>query len=277
MIYGHGGGFVAQQAFKAASRSLLVGYLLLLLVLPIVTVYVKGFSFGWQYFWEEITGPLAWKSILLTIKLSLVTTVVQAIIGTLIAYVLVRYSFRGKSLLNSVVDLPFSLPTSVAGLMFLTLLGPSSPIGKWLDQIGIELLYNQTAIVIGLTFVTFPFIIRTVQPLLEQLDASEEQASYTLGAGKGFTFRHIVFPAILPGIIAGGMLTFSRALAEFGAISLISGNLPGKTMVVSVFIYGETENFRPEGAAALSALLLTLSLVILWTINALTRGKGRLG
>lgn len=256
---------------------MLVGYLLLLLVLPIVTVYVKGLSLGWQPFWDEIAGPIAWRSFLLTVKLSLVSTVIQAVIGTLIAYVLVRYSFRGKSLLNSMVDLPFSLPTSVAGLMFLTLLGPDSPIGKGLDRIGIELLYNQTAIVIGLTFVTFPFVIRTVQPLLEQLDASEEQASYTLGAGKGFTFRRIIFPAILPGIVAGSMLTFSRALAEFGAISLISGNLPGKTMVISVFIYGETQNFRPEGAAALSAMLLTLSLVVLWTINALTRGKGRLG
>ncbi|WP_337914034.1 sulfate ABC transporter permease subunit CysT [Cohnella zeiphila] len=267
---------MASQAFKAASRSLLIAYLLLLVALPIATVYVKGFSLGWQPFWEEISGSVAWKSILLTIKLSVVSTLIQAVIGTIIAYVLVRYSFRGRTLLSSLVDLPFALPTSVAGLMFLTLLGPQSPIGDWLHRIGIELLYNQAAIVIGLTFVTFPFVVRTVQPLLEQLDASEEQASYTLGAGRGFTFRHVVFPAIVPGILAGSMLAFSRALAEFGAISLISGNLPGKTMVVSVFIYGETQNFRPEGAAALSAVLLTLSLAVLWTINALTRRKGRL-
>nr|WP_202887729.1 sulfate ABC transporter permease subunit CysT [Cohnella zeiphila] len=255
---------------------MLIAYLLLLVALPIATVYVKGFSLGWQPFWEEISGSVAWKSILLTIKLSVVSTLIQAVIGTIIAYVLVRYSFRGRTLLSSLVDLPFALPTSVAGLMFLTLLGPQSPIGDWLHRIGIELLYNQAAIVIGLTFVTFPFVVRTVQPLLEQLDASEEQASYTLGAGRGFTFRHVVFPAIVPGILAGSMLAFSRALAEFGAISLISGNLPGKTMVVSVFIYGETQNFRPEGAAALSAVLLTLSLAVLWTINALTRRKGRL-
>lgn len=174
------------------------------------------------------------------------------------------------------VDLPFSLPTSVAGLMFLTLLGPQSPVGVWLDNLGVNILYTPSAIVLGLIFVTFPFVILTVQPLLEQLDASEEQASYTLGANRWFTFRKIVIPAIFPGIVAGSMLAFSRALAEFGAISLISGNLPGRTMVVSVFIYGETQNFRPEGAAALSAVLLTFSLLLLWLIDTPMRGKGRL-
>lgn len=271
-----GGERVNNKVFKAAFRSVLIGYLIVLLVLPIGSIYIKGFSLGWQPFWEEVTGPLAWKSILLTVKLSIICTLIQAAAGTLIAFVLVRYSFRGKSLLNSMVDLPFSVPTSVAGLMFLTLLGPNSPIGIGLDHLGIKLLYNQTAIVIGLIFVTFPFVVRTVQPLLEQFDASEEQASYTLGAGRFFTFRRVIFPAIFPGIVAGAMLAFSRALAEFGAISLISGNLPGKTMVVSVYIFGEMQNFRPEGAAALSVVLLTLSVLILWGINVLMRRKERL-
>lgn len=267
---------VGNKVFKATVRSVLIGYLLVLLVIPIGSIYMKGFSLGWDPFWKEVTGPLAWKSIVLTMKLSVVSTIIQAIVGTIIAYVLVRYTFRGKSILNSMVDLPFSLPTSVAGLMFLTLLGPSSPLGVWLDHVGIKLLYNQTAIVIGLVFVTFPFVIRTVQPLLEQIDPAEEQASFTLGAGRFYTFCRIVFPAISPGIIAGSMLAFSRSLAEFGAISLISGNLPGKTMVASVYIYGETQNFNPEGAAAISLVLLTLSVLILWIINVLTRGKGRL-
>lgn len=261
---------------RATVRSVLVGYLIVLLLIPIAAIYIKGFSLGCTPFWDEVTGPLAWKSIVLTVKLSIVSTLIQAIIGTLIAFVLVRYHFRGRSLLNSMVDLPFSLPTSVAGLMFLTLLGPSSPLGKWLEDIGVKLLYNQTAIVIGLVFVTFPFVIRAVQPLLEQLDPGEEQASATLGASKFYTFCRIVFPAILPGIVAGAMLAFSRSLAEFGAISLISGNLPGKTMVASVYIYGETQNYNPEGAAAISLVLLTLSLLILWFVHIVTRGKGRL-
>jgi len=267
---------VSNKILKATVHSVLIGYLIVLLILPIASIYVKGFSLGWDAFWKEVTGPLAWKSILLTVKLSIISTLIEAVVGSIIAYVLVRYTFRGKSILNSMVDLPFSLPTSVAGLMFLTLLGPKSPLGIWLDHLGITLLYNQTAIVIGLVFVTFPFVIRTVQPLLEQLDAAEEQASYTLGAGKWYTFRKVVFPAIFPGIIAGSMLAFSRSLAEFGAISLISGNLPGKTMVASVYIYGETQNYNPEGAAAISVILLTLSLLILWIINVLTHGKGRL-
>ncbi|UJF31503.1 sulfate ABC transporter permease subunit CysT [Paenibacillus hexagrammi] len=267
---------MGNPVFRATVRSVLIGYLIVLLLLPIASIYVKGFSLGWEAFLQEITGPLAWKSILLTVKLSIVSTAIEAVIGTIIAYVLVRYSFKGKHLLNSMVDLPFSLPTSVAGLMFLTLLGPQSPIGTWLNHIGISLLYNQTAIVIGLVFVTFPFVIRTVQPLLEQIDLSEEQASFTLGAGKWYTFRRIILPAMIPGILAGSMLTFSRSLAEFGAISLISGNLPGKTMVASVYIYGETQNYNPEGAAAISIVLLTLSLIILWVIHILTRGKGRL-
>ena len=175
---------MVNKTIQAAFRSVLIGYLIVLLILPIGSIYFKGFSLGWQPFWEEISGPIAWKSILLTVRLSIVSTLIQALIGTIIAYVLVRYSFRGKSLLNSMVDLPFALPTSVAGLMFLTLLGPQSPMGVWLDHLGIKILYTQSAIVLGLVFVTFPFVIRTVQPLLEQLDASEEQASYTLGAGR---------------------------------------------------------------------------------------------
>ncbi|MDR6549726.1 sulfate ABC transporter permease subunit CysT [Paenibacillus qinlingensis] len=264
------------KVFKATVRSVLIGYLIVFLLIPIATIYVKGFSLGWEPFWKEVTGPLAWKSIVLTVKLSIIATVIQAIIGTIIAYVLVRYRFRGQSILNSMVDLPFALPTSVAGLMFLTLLGPQSPLGSWLDSVGIKLLYNQTAIVIGLIFVTFPFVVRTVQPLLEQIDPAEEQASFTLGANKFYTFYRIVLPALLPGTIAGSMLAFSRSLAEFGAIALISGNLPGKTMVASVYIYGETQNYNPEGAAAISLVLLTLSVLILWAVHIGTRGKGRI-
>jgi sulfate/thiosulfate transport system permease protein len=245
------------KPYQVALRSVLLGYLLVLVVMPIVAVYIKGFSLGWDPFWKELSGVIAWKSILLTIKLGVVTTLIQALIGTMIAYVLVRYHFVGRRLLNSMVDLPFALPTAVSGLMLLTLLGPQSSIGMWLHSFGISLLFNQAAIVIGMVFITFPFVIRTVQPMIEEFDPFEEQASYTLGAGKVFTFFKILLPSIFPGIIAGSMLTFSRALAEFGAISLISGNLPGKTQVASVFIYGEIENYNTQGAAAVSIVLLT--------------------
>ncbi|WP_274652052.1 sulfate ABC transporter permease subunit CysT [Paenibacillus humicola] len=262
------------QPVRAAFRSVLIGYLLILVVLPISAVYAKGFSLGWQPFWNEISGAIAWKAVVLTVKLSIVTTVIQAVIGTLSAFVLVRYRFPGRRLLSSLVDLPFALPTAVSGLMLLTLLGPSSPLGVWLEYAGVHLLYNETSIVIGMVFITLPFVIRTVQPLLEQFDSFEEQASYTLGAGKLFTFFNVLLPSVAPGIIAGSMLVFSRALAEFGAISMISGNLPGKTQVASVFIYTEIENYNTQGAAAVSVLLLTLSFAVLWTVNAVQKKRG---
>jgi sulfate/thiosulfate transport system permease protein len=265
---------VKVKPYQVAMRSVLLGYLLVLVVMPIAAVYIKGFSLGWEPFWKELSGAIAWKAVLLTVQLSIVTTLIQAFIGTMIAFVLVRYQFMGRRLLNSLVDLPFALPTAVSGLMLLTLLGPQSPIGIWLQSIGISLLYNQAAIVIGMVFITFPFVIRTVQPMIEQFDPFEEQASYTLGAGKVFTFFKILLPSVVPGVIAGSMLTFSRALAEFGAISLISGNLPGKTQVASVFIYGEIENYNTQGAAAVSVVLLTLSFMVLWLINTVQKRRG---
>jgi sulfate transport system permease protein len=262
------------KSFRIAVRSVVMGYLLILIILPISAVYIKGFSLGWEPFWKEISGVIAWKAILLTLKLSIFTTLIQAVIGTFIAFVLVRYRFFGRGLFNSMVDLPFSLPTSVSGLMLLTLLGPQNPFGKWLNTMGIHLLYNQAAIIIGMVFVTFPFVIRTVQPLIEQFDPSEEEASYTLGAGKGYTFFRILLPSVFPGIIAGSMLAFSRSLSEFGALSLISGNLPGKTMVASVFIYGEVENNNMQGAAAVAIVLITLSLIILLLVNSFQKRRG---
>lgn len=261
-------------SYRMAVRSILISYLLVLVALPIAAVYVKGFSLGWEPFWKEISGVVAWKAILLTFKLSILTTLIQAVIGTFIAFVLVRYRFIGRRLLNSLVDLPFSLPTAVSGLMLLTLLGPQSLVGKWLNSIGVNLLYNQSSIVIGMVFITFPFVIRTVQPVIEQFDPFEEEASYTLGAGKVFTFFHVLLPSIVPSIIAGSMLSFSRALAEFGAISLISGNIPGKTQVASVFIYGEIENYNIQGAAAVSIVLITFSLVVLWLVNMFQKRGG---
>lgn len=262
-----------KTCYQAAIRSVLFGYLLIVVIMPISAVYVKGFSLGFVPFWKEISGVIAWKAIFLTFRLSVFTTIIQVILGSMIAFVLVRYQFIGRRLLNSLVDLPFSLPTAVSGLMLLTLLGPQSPVGHWLKSHGISLLYNQASIIIGMVFITFPFVIRTVQPLIEQLDPSEEQASYTLGAGKAYTFWKVILPAIVPGIIAGSMLAFSRALAEFGAISLISGNLPGKTQVASVFIYGEIENNNAQGAAAVSIVLLTFSFITLLLINSLQKRR----
>ncbi|GIQ69532.1 sulfate ABC transporter permease subunit CysT [Xylanibacillus composti] len=260
---------------KVLMRTILIGYLLVLIVLPISAVYMKGFSEGWGAFLEDVQDGVAVKAVWLTIKLSAVTALIQAVVGTLVAYTLVRYTFPGKRILNSLVDLPFALPTAVSGVILLTMFSPNSVLGSALADVGIELLYNHYAIVIGMTFVTFPFVVRAIQPLLEQLDQAEEEASSILGAGRWMTFHKVVFPAILPGILSGSMLALSRALAEFGVIALISGNLPERTLVASVYIFAEIETFNPVGASVISIVLLTLSFLILWWAHFIQRRKER--
>lgn len=255
-------------------RTTVLLYFVVLIVLPITGVYVYAFTEGWTPFWESISDPIAWKAVLLTLKLALISTVINVLIGTMIAWVLVRYRFHGRAILNSLVDLPFALPTAVGGLMILLLLGPNSWVGGLVQRLGFDIVFHQPAIVIAMLFVTFPFVIRAIQPLLEEMDVSAEEASYTLGASRASTFFRVILPQIAPGIISGAMLAFSRALAEFGAVVLVAGNIPARTLTASVFIYGEVESDNNLGAAAVSVLLLTLSLLILWFINRVQR-RGR--
>ncbi|MCA0757433.1 sulfate ABC transporter permease subunit CysT [Paenibacillus sp. N4] len=242
-------------------------YFVILIILPIAGIYTQSFSLGWNPFWESISDPLAWKAVLLTIKLAVIATLINMFLGTMIGWVLIRYRFPGRRLLNSLVDLPFALPTAVGGLMILLLLGPNSFVGGLAGGMGIEIVFHEPAIVVAMLFVTFPFVIRAIQPLLEEMDKSEEEAAYTLGATRVKTFFSVIFPTMLPGILSGAMLAFSRGLAEFGAVVLVAGNIPGKTLIASVFIFGEIESNNPQGAAAVSVLLLTLSFLILWTVN----------
>ncbi|WP_373288839.1 sulfate ABC transporter permease subunit CysT [Paenibacillus nasutitermitis] len=257
-------------------RSTIMLYFIVLIILPIIGIYTQSFKLGWGPFWDSITDPLAWKAVLLTIKLSVIATVSNMLLGTMIGWVLIRYRFPGRRLLNSLVDLPFALPTAVGGLMILLLLGPNSFVGGLADKLGFQIVFHEPAIIIAMVFVTFPFVIRAVQPLLEEMDKSEEEASYTLGASKSRTFFQVIFPSMLPGILSGSMLAFSRALAEFGAVVLVAGNIPGKTLIASVYIFGEIESDNTQGAAATSVLLLTLSFIILWVVNLVqTRRAGK--
>ncbi|QJD87449.1 sulfate ABC transporter permease subunit CysT [Cohnella herbarum] len=248
-------------------RSAVMLYFVVLIILPILGIYGQSLSAGWSTFMDNIMEPLAWKAVLLTIKLALISTVINMLVGTMSAWVLIRYQFPGRRLLNSLVDLPFALPTAVAGLMILLLLGPHSFVGEWAEKLGFTILFHQPAIIIAMVFVTFPFVIRAVQPLLEEMDSSEEEAAYTLGATKAATFWKVILPNMLPGILSGAMLAFSRALAEFGAVVLVAGNIPGKTLIASVYIFGEIESDNEIGATAVSVLLLTFSFLILWTVN----------
>lgn len=250
-------------------RTTVILYFICLIVLPIFGIYTQSFSLGWIPFWDSVSDPLAWKAVLLTVKLAVIATLINIALGTMIGWVLIRYRFPGRSFLNSLVDLPFALPTAVGGLLILLLLGPNSLVGSLAASVGIEIVFHEPAIVIAMLFVTFPFVIRAIQPLLEEMDKSEEEASYTLGASKAKTFFSVILPTMLPGILSGAMLAFSRGLAEFGAVVLVAGNIPGKTLVASVYIFGEIESNNPQGAAAVSVMLLTLSFLILLLVNLL--------
>jgi sulfate/thiosulfate transport system permease protein len=262
---------VDQKLLQWCMRNTAFTYLCLVVLLPIVFLYGKGFSSGWYGFWSVIRDPFCWQAIVLTFRLAGIATVINAIVGTFLAWVLVRYRFPGRRVLNSLVELPFALPTAIGGLMLLLLLGPHSWIGILLKKVGVELVFHQPAIVIAMVFVTFPFVIRTVQPLLEKLDPAEEEAAYMLGARPIKTFQKVLFPAIRTGIVSGAMLSFSRALAEFGAVVMVAGNIPGKTIVAPVYMYSLIENDNFPGAAAVSVLLLTISFIMLWIVDRVVK------
>jgi sulfate transport system permease protein len=233
-------------------------------LLPLAAVTAKSFEGGLGDFWEQISQPQAVAALRLTLLISLAVTVVNVVMGTLIAWVLVRDEFRGKSLVNMLIDLPFALPTIVAGLTLLALYGARSPLG-------ISVAYTQMGVAMALLFVTLPFVVRAVQPTLQAADRDMEEAAASLGAGPRTIFWRIVLPNLRPAIVAGASLAFARALGEFGAVVLISGNLPYKTEVSSVFIFSQIENDNVQGAAAVSVVLLVASVVLLAAVARLAR------
>jgi sulfate transport system permease protein len=248
----------------ALSRGLVTGYISVIVLIPLAAVVVRSTEGGWDAFWTAISSPQAIAALKLTVIASLIVVLINAVTGTAIAWVLVRDSFPGKSLVNSVIDLPFALPTIVAGLTLLALYGDDSPLG-------INIAYTQVAVVMALLFVTLPFVVRAVQPVLMELDAEMEEAAASLGAGRMTIFRRIVLPNLMPAILAGGTLAFARAIGEFGSLVLLSGNIPFDTEVASVFIFGQIESGNTTGAAAVSVLLLAISLVILFVFGMLSR------
>jgi sulfate transport system permease protein len=244
------------------------GYLSLIVLIPLAAVVARSFDEGAAEFWEAVTDPQAVAALKLSFGVSLAVVLVNAVAGTLTAWVLVRDSFRGKSLVNAIIDLPFALPTIVAGLTLLALYGPKSPVG-------VNVAYTKAALVLALLFVTLPFVVRTVQPVLLELDRDMEEAAQSLGASGLQTFRRVVFPNLLPAILSGSALGFARALGEFGAVVLISGNQPFETEVASVYIFGQIESDNVTGAAAVSVVLLVASLAVLLAIGGLRRWATR--
>jgi sulfate transport system permease protein len=232
-------------------------------LIPLAAVVVKSTE---AHFWTVVTSPRSVAAFELTIGLSLAVAAINAAAGTLIAWVLVRDRFPGKGIVNALVDLPFALPTIVAGLTLLALYGRSSPFG-------IDISYTRWAILLALLFVTVPFVVRSVQPVLIELDPEMEQAAASLGATGWQSFRRIVLPNLVPAIVSGAALAFARAVGEFGSVVLISGNIPRRTEVVSVLAFGQIESDATASAAAISVVLLALSLLVLVGIRQLG-GKG---
>jgi sulfate/thiosulfate transport system permease protein len=237
-------------------------------LIPLAAVVSRGFDQGLGHFWEAISDPEAVSAIKLTLIASLIVVAINAVMGTLIAWVLVRDEFGGKRLVNSLIDLPFALPTIVAGLTLLALYGQNSPIG-------LHLAYTKAAVVCALLFVTLPFVVRAVQPVLLELDREMEEAAASLGAPNRRIFRSIILPNLTPAIVAGVALAFARAIGEFGSLVLLTGNIPFKTQVASVYIYGRIETSDPAGAAAVSVLLLTISVGLLFALNLLSNWRSR--
>jgi sulfate transport system permease protein len=231
-----------------------------IVLIPLAAVIAKSTEGGAGAFWDAISSPEAWAAIKLTVTCSLIVVVINAVMGTIIAWVLVRDEFPGKRFINSLIDLPFALPTIVAGLTLLALYGNDSPFG-------IDVSYTRTAIILALLFVTLPFVVRSVQPVLLELDQEMEEAAASLGASNLRVFRSIILPNLAPAMISGCGLAFARAIGEFGSLVLITGNIPFKTQVASVYIFGRIESGNEVGAAAVSVLLLAISVAMLAGLN----------
>jgi sulfate transport system permease protein len=246
------------------SRGVVVGYLSLIVLIPLAAVVWRSTGGGVEGFLQAITNPQALAALRLTLLASMVVVAINVVTGTLIAWVLVRDSFRGKGLVNAIIDLPFALPTIVAGLTLLALYGPESPLG-------INVAYTHLSVVMALLFVTLPFVIRAVQPVLLELDRDMEEASVSLGASELQTFLRVILPNLLPAILSGAALGFARSVGEFGSVVLITGNVPFETQVAAVYIFGQVEGDNVPGAAAVSVLLLTISLLVLFAMSLLNR------
>ena len=259
---------------KWGLRGAAIIYLGFMIVLPLSAIVANGFAGGIKTFWSDITNPTAFSALKLTIIASVIVSAVNAVMGTLTAYVVVRFEFTGKRLLNGLIDMPFAIPTLVTGVMLVALYGPQRTLGAWLTAHGVQVIFATPGIVLALLLITYPFVIRAVQPVLMEVERGQEEAAYTLGASKWTTFLRIVLPNITRALVTGSLLTFARALGEFGSIVVVAGNIPGRTLTAPVFIYGQIESENQRSASAMSVLLLALSFTLIVAVEWIQSRKG---
>jgi sulfate transport system permease protein len=260
-------------AGRLGVRAMVIIYLGAFVVLPLSAVVNMGFSKGLKGFAAAIVSPDTVTALSLTLQTSVAMALINAAIGTWIAYVLVRVPFPGRTLVNALIDLPFAIPTLVTGVMLVVLFGPQSAFGLWSGEHGLKIMYARPGIVLALLFVTLPFVVRTVQPVLLEADVAHEEAAVTLGASPLLAFRKVTLPALWPAIRTGTLLSFSRALGEFGSIVIVSGNIPRRTLTAAVLIYGEIESGHPEVAAAVSTVLLAIAFTAIVLVETLQRRR----
>jgi len=245
-------------------------YLTALLIIPLGVLVHDGLRSGLVGLWQAITLPIVWHALLLTLWTAALTAIINAVMGTLTAYVLTRFDFAGKGLLNAIVELPLALPTLITGLMLVILFGPQTPIGAWLaSAIHLHIIFAPPGIVLALLFVTFPFVVRAVQPALTTMDREPEAAAATLGANSWTIFFRVTLPAITFPLISGTLLAFARATGEFGAIVLVAGNIPFHTQTVAIYVQGEIESQNQLGASAVSVALLAIALAVIVLVDVL--------
>jgi sulfate transport system permease protein len=267
------------MTMRQRSRSVLPGfglslgitctYLSLIVLLPLATVFTRTADLSWSEFWATVTNPRVMASYRVTFGASFVAALINTVFGLLVAWVLVRYRFPGRRLVDAMVDLPFALPTAVAGISLTTLYASNGWIGSYLDPLGIKVSYTWLGITVALIFIGLPFVVRTVQPVLDDLEVEVEEAAASLGARRWQTFTRVVFPAVAPALLTGFALAFARAVGEYGSVVFISGNLPMKTEIVPLLIITKLEQYDYAGATAVALVMLIASFVLLLAINLL--------
>ena len=282
---------VAAAPSRRGSRKVLPGfnltlgytlfYLGLIVLIPLSALVFKTFTMSWEQFWQAISSPRVLASYRLTFGASLIAALVNVVFGLLVAWVLVRYKFPGKKVVDALVDLPFALPTAVAGISLTALLAGNGWIGQYLEPLGIQLAFNPNGVVIALIFIGLPFVVRTVQPVLEDTEKELEEAAMCLGANRLQTFARVIFPAIAPALLTGFAMAFARAIGEYGSVIFIAGNMPMVSEITPLIIISKLEQYDYAGATAVATVMLLMSFVLLLVINALQgwqrRRSGALG
>lgn len=251
-------------------------FIAIMILIPLGVIVVDAFREGFDEFWRQVTLPIAASAIWLTLWTSAVMTVINAVMGLATAFVLVRYDFPGKGILNAIIDLPLAIPTLVTGVMLVILYGPQESLGAFLNAQGLQIIFAPPGIILAVLFITFPFVVRSIQPVLLDLDLQQERAAATLGAGTWTIFRRIIFPALALPTLSGSLLSFARAVGEFGAIVIVAGNIPFKSQTAAVYVLGAVESDNRLAASAVSVVLIAISLTIILFTNFVVRRRARL-